>query len=97
MSDVIDVGSGLIAVGVSHGQAAVWTSPDGVVWSRVPHDEALFGAPIPTEVLGRASDHGVRYGMTAVAAGPSGLVAVGADGPDNAAPEDGIVWIAEPK
>ena len=23
--------------------AAVWTSPDGLVWSRVAHDEAVFG------------------------------------------------------
>ena len=92
MSDVIEVGSGLIAVGVSHGQAAVWTSPDGAVWSRVPHDEALFGAPIPPDNLEQAADHGLRYGMTAVAAGPSGLVAVG----HGSISTDGI-WIAEPK
>jgi hypothetical protein len=97
MSDVIDVGSGLIAVGVSHGQAAVWTSPDGVAWSRVPHDEALFGAPISPERLAQAADQGARYGMTAVAAGPSGLVAVGSDGSVGGPPDDAIVWIAEPK
>jgi hypothetical protein len=98
MSEVIDVGSGLIAVGVSDGHAAVWDSPDGVAWSRVPHDEALFGAPIPPGTLGRAADQGARYGMTAVAAGPSGLVAVGSEGKViSGPPVDAIVWIAEPK
>jgi hypothetical protein len=96
MSEVIDVGSGLIAVGVSNGHAAVWTSPDGAVWSRVPHDETLFGAPISPDQLEQGSDFGVRFGMTAVAAGPSGLVAVGSEGPANTAPDDGIVWIATP-
>ena len=96
MSDVIDVGSGLIAVGVSHGQAAVWTSPDGVAWSRVPHDEALFGAPISPDQLGQAADRGLRYGMAAVTAGPSGLVAVGLHG-TNGYPFDAVVWVAEPE
>ncbi len=41
--------------------AAVLTSPDGVTWSRVPHDEAVFG--------------GTR--MISVTAGGPGLVAVG--------------------
>jgi len=46
------------------GSAAVWTSPDGVTWSRVPHDEGIFGGP-------------GRQVMLAVAAGGPGLVAVG--------------------
>jgi hypothetical protein len=96
MSDVIDIGSGLIAVGANNGQAAVWSSLDGVAWSRVPHDETLFGAPISTEQLGQAADQGVRYGITAVAAGPSGLVAVGLDGKVNGPPSDSIVWTAMP-
>jgi hypothetical protein len=44
--------------------AAVWTSVDGLSWSRVPHDEALFGgATLQT--------------MESVAAGGPGVVAVG--------------------
>jgi hypothetical protein len=97
ITSVTTGGPGLVAVGWIDHHAAVWTSPDGVVWSRVPHDESLFGAPISPDQLGQGADRGVRHGMTAVAAGPSGLVAVGADGPANAAPDDGIVWIAEPK
>jgi len=41
-------GPGLVAVGSDNSfgeraEAAVWTSPDGITWSRVPHDEAVFG------------------------------------------------------
>jgi hypothetical protein len=53
MNDVIAVGDGLVAVGgptynyrgPRDGDlgAAVWTSPDGITWSRVPHDTAVFG------------------------------------------------------
>ena len=43
--------------------AAVWTSVDGVVWSRVPHDDSVFG---------RGND-----AMVSVTAGGPGLVAVG--------------------
>jgi hypothetical protein len=63
-------GSGLVAVGfdrpAEHGEgnAVVWTSPDGFVWSRVPHDEAIFGG------LGEQR-------MVSVTAGGPGLVAVG--------------------
>jgi hypothetical protein len=67
-------GPGLVSVGwigwaaTQNSDAAVWSSVDGVIWDRVPHDEALFG--------------GVE--MWGVAAGGSGLVAVGSDGPDAA-------------
>ena len=47
MFSVTTGGPGLVAVGDdSSGQdsdAAVWTSPDGVISSRIPHDEAVFG------------------------------------------------------
>ncbi len=36
---IIDVGS----TGVAPLDAAVWVSDDGASWSRVPHDEAVFG------------------------------------------------------
>jgi len=62
---------GLVAVGwdTSSGSvdAAVWTSADGMTWSRVPHDESVFGG-----------QHDQT--MSSVAIGGPGLVAVGADG-----------------
>ncbi|MFQ5967864.1 MAG: hypothetical protein ACE5MI_09665 [Acidimicrobiia bacterium] len=63
-------GPGLVAVGrdgLGDADAAVWTSPDGLTWSRVPHDEAVFGG------VG-------RHGMRSVTAGGPGLVAVGEEG-----------------
>jgi hypothetical protein len=56
----------------------VWTSPDGVAWSRVPDKEAVFGG------------EGIQS-MVRVTAGRLGLVAVGVEisgGPDAA------VWVA---
>jgi hypothetical protein len=65
-------GPGLVAVGGTGGyntgsDAAVWTSPDGFTWSRVPHDESVFG----TDTGQFISD---------VTAGGPGLVAVGSGG-----------------
>jgi hypothetical protein len=69
--DVTAGGPGLVAVGSFADEAAgvaqraaVWTSVDGLTWSRVPHDEAMFGG-------------GDEQRMTAVAVGGPGLVAVG--------------------
>jgi hypothetical protein len=70
MNAVIVGGPGLIAVGfVSDDDdfdAAVWTSPDGITWTRVPHDEGVFGGPDGQM-------------MEAVTVGGPGLVAVGQD------------------
>ena len=71
MGSVTVGGPGLVAVGATggwfgDGDAAVWTSPDGITWSRVPHDEAVFG--------------GGRIRMSSVTVGGPGLVAVGWDG-----------------
>jgi hypothetical protein len=73
-------GPGLVAVGrdsVAVGSetyrvAAVWTSPDGFTWSRVAHDDAVFGRAtgLPDDI----------FKMTAVTAGGPGLVAVGERG-----------------
>jgi hypothetical protein len=72
MRDVAAGGPGLVAVGYdgtgpwdnTFGQvAAVWTSVDGLIWSRVPHDDAAFGGDKPA--------------MLGVTAGGPGLVAVG--------------------
>ncbi len=85
-------GSGLVAVGSDGGggpwannsdaDAAVWTSPDGITWSRVPHEEAVFG--------------GARSQvMSSVVAGGPGLVAVGWDGRgilDDTPTVDAAIW-----
>jgi hypothetical protein len=101
MTSVTAGGPGMVAVGYDascsdasctdgHLVAAVWTSPDGGVWSRVPHDEAVFGGP------------GHQW-MWSVTAGSPGLVAVGEarsdDGGSVAAvwtSTDGRVWSRVP-
>ena len=85
-------GSGLVAVGMegnrgpwaknSDTDAAVWTSPDGITWSRVPHDETVFGG-----------EH--SQVMSSVIAGGPGMVAVGWDGQGilNDIPDvDAAIW-----
>jgi hypothetical protein len=78
-------GPGLVAVGRDgpvadgEGSAAVWTSPDGFTWSRVPHDDAIFGG------LGEQR-------MISVTAGASGLVAVGFDRPAKQGEGNAVVW-----
>jgi hypothetical protein len=88
-------GPGLVAVGwdgthsedriEDEGDAAVWTSVDGFTWSRVPHDETVFG--------GSDDQH-----MWSVTAGGPGLVAVGTDGSDAAVwtSVDGFTWSRVP-
>jgi hypothetical protein len=80
IADVTVGGPGLVAVGRSsnavgsdtYATAAVWTSADGFTWSRVPHDDAVFGRATgqPDEI----------FGMSAVTTGGPGLVAVGGRG-----------------
>jgi hypothetical protein len=84
-------GPGLVAVGwegsLFDQDAAAWTSPDGITWSRVPHDEAVFGG------------EGDQQMVSVTAAGP-GLVAVGPDLSDFEAgvwtSPDGITWSRPP-
>ena len=85
MLSVVAGGPGLVAVGYDgprgYKDAAAWTSPDGLSWARVPHDDAVFGGDD-------------SQGMNSVAAGGPGLVAVGYDasgGEKNAA-----VWYWTP-
>jgi len=89
MNSVTVGGPGLVAVGlekfgddVPSGRAfdaAVWTSVDGITWSRVPQDEAVFGG----------TGNQMMHSVTAQGAG---LVAVGADGGFYATRSDAVVW-----
>lgn len=93
MRDVTVGGPGLVAVGATAGVegpsagatadtvAVVWTSTDGITWSRVPHDEAIFGGAVMHSV--------VAYG--------DGLVVVGFDASRDLdavvwTSTDGITW-----
>lgn len=40
---VVAGGPGYVAAGYADGNAAFWTSPDGVTWNRITDDEAVFG------------------------------------------------------
>jgi hypothetical protein len=79
MHDVAAGTTGLVAVG--EGSAVAWTSPDGIAWTQVPHDQTGFG---PEEVPGSTEIH-------VVAAGGPGFVAIGEV--DDTGP---LVWVAAP-
>lgn len=88
MTSVVAGGPGLIAVGQDQRDegenpvAAVWTSPDGRSWSRIPHDESVFGGP-----------HELT--ATTVAVGGPGLIAAGFESPSSgnrAQPVTGSLW-----
>jgi len=88
MRSVTVGGPGLVAVGWSRSHAPVWTSVDGMTWSRVPSDEIVFAGQVePPAVL-------------EVTAGGPGLVAVGAGGRGRDAAVwtsvDGITWSRVP-
>lgn len=91
MSSVTVGGPGLVAVGSvdieteldpDYSIAAVWTSPDGLTWSRLPYDEA---------VLGDAD-------LSDVTVGGPGLVAVGSADNHAAVwtSPDGLTWTRVP-
>ncbi len=88
INSVIVGGPGLVAVGgtdgyFTDGDAAVWTSVDGITWSRAPHDETVFGGEDSQVIID-------------VTVGGPGLVAVGRDGGigpwDNNADTNAAVW-----
>lgn len=58
MWSVVAGSSGLVAVGhepsASGSDAAVWTSPDGSTWSRVPHDQEVCGGTLMESVVAGA-------------------------------------------
>ncbi len=72
MRSVTAYDGGFVAVGSDDSggdaDAAVWLSPDGLSWTRVPHDESVFG--------GEADQLPTQF-MISVAAFDGGLVAVG--------------------
>lgn len=82
-SAVTSGGPGVVAVGEDGASAAVWTSIDGLAWSRVEHDDEVFGGE-------------GRQWMAGVSVGGPGLVAVGFDESEQAAAvwtsEDGLGW-----
>jgi len=81
ISAVTTGGPGLVAVGVDGLDGAVWTSSDGLAWSRVNDDSGVF-----------SGDSGIE--LDGVAAGDTGMVAVGIDGIGAAAwaSPDGSTW-----
>ncbi len=89
MSAVTVGGPGLVAVGLdwsggSTADAVIWTSVDGFVWDRVPHDEDLFGG------VGNQA-------AVSVAVVGTRVVAVGVERSSDIdaavwTSEDGIVW-----
>lgn len=90
ISSVTVGGPGFVAVGsyMSRGQrsvATIWTSVDAVTWSRIPHDEDVFGLGV------FFSD---ELSMTSITAGGPGFVATGWGTPWRDAPGDGFaaVW-----
>ena len=81
MNSITVGGPGLVAVGTAtldpdYDGAAVWTSPDGITWSRVPYNEAVFGGAT----------------IQSVTAGGPGLVAVGWDGHPHGGISNAVVW-----
>lgn len=91
MRGVTAGGPGLVAVGTVAASAAVWTSPDGIIWTRVRHDPEVFGDS-DVEATDRAE-------MLDVATNGPGLVAVGSAGPTQSSKTaavwtspDGISW-----
>ncbi|MEE9299380.1 MAG: hypothetical protein V3V29_10160 [Acidimicrobiia bacterium] len=86
ITDLVSGPLGLVAVGAEGKpgdlDAAVWVSPDGLTWERVPHDEEVFGGE---------GDQTMR----SVVQTSDGVVAVGASGGHAAVwvSSDGRAWI----
>jgi hypothetical protein len=96
-SEIVAVGSRLVLLGREDcdgdRRAAVWTSEDGYVWSRLPHNKAFQLTP--------SGSPQCPFGFRDVVAGGPGLVAVGdvaAPGPTNTikaavwTSSDGLNW-----
>ena len=82
--DVATTTDASVVVGTDGASAAIWTSPDGSMWTRVAHDEAVFGGP---------GDQRVEAVTTL--SDDRGWLAVGSDGQGDAAvwvSSDGSTW-----
>jgi hypothetical protein len=91
MTGVAATETGLVAIGTVYAgewqaelQAAVWTSPDGITWSRAPLEEDVGYAQMNSITAGGP-------GFVAVGSFP---VATGHEDPSHR--DVGAVWIAEP-
>ena len=74
---------------------AVWTSIDGITWSRVPHDPAVFGHWPTTSAQSEPVGWGLSASMRDITPGGPGLVVVGdifRGGYANTATGGGAVW-----
>jgi hypothetical protein len=74
---------------------AVWTSVDGITWSRVPHDPAVFGHWPTTSPGSEPVGWGLSAEMRDITPGGPGLVVVGnifRGGFGNTATDAGAVW-----
>jgi class 3 adenylate cyclase len=84
MTSLVASGSGFVAVGwstvTSDLDAQVWTSEDGMEWSRLSYDEAIFGGAEDQLLWGVAFSEGT-------------FIAVGRD--DDGGGSDAAVWTSE--
>jgi len=94
MNSVTAGGPGLVAVGYDGAfggsRPPVWTSVDGVIWTRVPDDQANF-----TDLGDSSMESVIAGGPGLVAVGASHLDAIGRGEPPTAASwtsADGISW-----
>lgn len=86
VNDIAYGAAGYVAVGFDDfggwaEKAAVWTSADAATWTRVAHDDAVFGLP---------ADEEIYFEMFEVAYGNGRYVAVGAAEPESRA----ALWIS---
>ena len=96
MSGVTIGGPGLVAVGedwadteTGGGRAAVWTSPDGVTWTRVADDEAVFSVAGRNTSMGQVATLGSTLVATGIALDPTSN---GAHEPLAWSSTDGVTW-----
>ncbi len=96
MFGVTSGGPGLVAVGEDWtdtesggGRAAVWTSPDGVTWTRVADDEAVFSVAGRNTSMGQVATLGSTLVATGIALDPTGG---GAHQPLAWSSADGVTW-----
>jgi len=104
LSDVAMTSLGMFAVGSEQSAhtsvAAVWRSPDGSSWSRIPHDPTVFGAlqsaRDPSTTEGYGMNQIVEFGGILVAVGgrfESHVLQPGEPGyPGSASTSSPVVW-----